>query len=59
MGSAVPVQSNSRRNAERSVRSEFAPWEIASGRMAFWRSRRTCRNAVPFGPHSHLWQLPV
>ena len=34
--------------------SEFAPWEIASGRTTFWRSRRTWSMAVPFGPHSHL-----
>ena len=49
VGSAVPVQSNSSRKRERSVRGEFAPWLIASGRIAAWRSRRTQRNPAPFG----------
>jgi len=55
----VPVQSNSRRKRERSVRVELAPWLTTSGRMAAWRSLRTWRKPAPFGAQSHLWQLPV
>jgi len=41
VGSSVPLQSNSSRNRGRSVRAEFAPWLMTSGRSPCWRSRRT------------------
>ncbi len=59
VGSPVPVQSNSSRKRDRSVRGSLAPWEMTVGRTPARRSARTHRKADPFGPHSHLWPLPV
>ena len=53
-GSDVPVQPNSIRKRERSVRFELAPWLMTSGRMPCCRSCRTWRNAAPFGAQIHL-----
>ena len=59
VGSDVPVQSNSKWNLERSIRSEFAPWLTLVGTRPSRRSRLAHRNPAPFGAHIHLWQLPT
>ncbi len=41
VGSCVPIQSNSSRKRERSVRGELAPWLMTSGRMARAEIHRT------------------
>ena len=60
VGSSVPCQSNSRPESRVGrLRPAFAPCEIVLGRIPAWRSRRTWRNAAPFGAQTHLWRLPV
>jgi hypothetical protein len=59
VGSAVPVQSNSRRKRDRSVRGLLAPCEMHNGRIARCASGATQRKPAPFGAHTHLCRLPV
>ena len=59
VGSGVPVQSASTRKRDRRSVGSFAPCEMTSGRIAVWRSARTWRKALPFGPNSHLCPLPT
>ena len=59
VGSRVPVQSNARRNGEGVGRGSLAAWLTTSGRVPAWRSRRTWRNAAPFGAQHHLWRFPT
>src|SRR6185503_5966256 len=54
VGSSVPCQSNSLLNRGPLAAGAFAPCEIVAGRTAAWRSRRTWRNAEPFGAQTHL-----
>ena len=55
----MPTQSNSWRNRVRPPSSALAPCDTTSGWIRSRRSARTHRTPVPFGPHSHLWPLPV
>ena len=54
----VELQPESRSRAV-ATRASLAPCEIVPGRTPGWRSRRTWRNAAPFGAQTHLWRLPA
>ena len=54
-----PASRTPSRAVGRSDRGSLRPWLVTSGRTPVRRSSRTWRTPAPFGPHSHLWPLPV
>ena len=54
-----PASRTRRGTAAGPGRSSFAPWDTTSGWIRSRRSARTWSRPEPFGPHSHLWPLPV